>query len=460
MRGTTRDLRPCGAVRLRGRAKFDATNNETRPGGPSRAIFWGETMTGNTSAVTDSTKPTGPLAGIRVLDLTSVVLGPYATQTLGDMGADVIKIESHDGDILRHVAPSKTPKMGAVFLNANRNKRSLAIDLKSPEGRDAVLKLAANADVFVQSMRPQAIKRLGLDYAAVSAVKPDIIYCSTWGFNSEGPYGVLPAYDDVIQGMSGLADLARRRSGGDPEFAPSVIADKVTGLTAYGAITTALFHHARTGEGQNIEVPMFETIAAFNLVEHLAGHAYEEPVGTMGYNRALVPERRPFRTADGYIAVLPYSDRHWRGFFKAVGQEHLAEDPRFTTANARSQNVSLLYSTIADAMPTRTTMEWLEAFGAVDVPAVPINRLEDLKHDPHLQDVGFWQGYPHPSEGPLRTTAVPVKYAQTPGQPCRLPAPRLGEHTRAILAEAGLSDTEVGDLLDRGIALQAEQLEG
>lgn len=398
----------------------------------------------------------GALDGVRVIDLTSVVLGPYATQTLGDMGADVIKVEGHDGDILRHVAPTKTPAMGAVFLNANRNKRGVALDLKSPDGRDALLKLAATADVFIQSMRPQAIQRLNLGYDALAAVKPDIIYCSTWGFSSDGPYGALPAYDDVIQGMSGLADLPRRRSGAAPEFAPTVIADKVSGLTAYAAIATALFHRERTGQGQNIEVPMFETMVAFNLVEHLAGHAYAEPIGEMGYNRALAPERRPYKTADGFIAVLPYSDRHWRSFFEAIGAAQSADDPRFANASERSRHVRLLYAMIAEAMPAKTTFEWLETFGRADVPAVPVNTLEDLKVDPHLEEVRFFETYDHPSEGPVITTAVPVKYAATPGDACRLPPPRLGEHTREVLLEAGLAEAEVADLIARGIAMTSD----
>ncbi|MEM7775894.1 MAG: CoA transferase [Pseudomonadota bacterium] len=395
---------------------------------------------------------TGPLKTIKVIDLTSVVLGPYATQTLGDMGADVIKIESPDGDIMRFAEPARSPGMGAVFLNTNRNKRSIVLDLKQSAARDVVTKLVSDADVFVHSMRPGAIDRLGLTYEAISSVRPDIIYCATWGFDSRGRYAGRPAYDDVIQGMSGLTDLPRLRSGNAPEFAPSIMADKLTGLTAAMAIVSALFHRAQTGEGQDVEVPMFETVTAFNLVEHLAGHAFEPPLGAMGYSRALSPERRPYRTADGYMAVLPYATRQWVSFFRAIGRPDVADDPMITDPATRIRNIDSLYRTIGEIMPTRTTAEWVEILTAADVPSVAVNRLEDLPSDPHLADIGFFPTYEHPSEGQLRTTSVPVQFGRTPGDAMRRHTPRLGEHTREVLVEAGYSEAEIADMLASGAA--------
>ena len=396
--------------------------------------------------------PTGPLRGIRAIDLTSVVLGPFATQTLGDMGADVIKVESPEGDIMRHAEPARSPGMGAVFLNANRNKRSIVLDLKQAAAREVVLRLAASADVFMHAMRPKAIERLGLTDDAVRAVKTDIIYCAAWGFGIRGPYAGRPAYDDVIQGMSGLADLASVRSGGPPEFAPSIIADKVTGLTAVNAITMALFHRERTGEGQQIEVPMFETMTAFNLVEHLAGKAFDPPQGPMGYSRAVSKQRRPFKTADGYMSVLPYSTRHWIGFFKAVGRDDLLTDPRVTDPAARIRDIDWLYSLVAEIMFSRTNAEWLELLRAADVPSVLVLPLNDLPDDPHLDAIGFFPTYEHPSEGTIRTTDVPVRFSATPGQPTRRPAPGLGANTREILSLAGYDDAEAEALIASGAA--------
>jgi len=405
---------------------------------------------------TAQSQRTAPLAGLRVLDLTSVVLGPLATQTLGDMGADVIKIEPPDGDIMRYAEPARSPGMGAVFLNSNRNKRSVVLDLKDDAARAAVLALVRSADIFIHSMRPQAIAKLGLDYEAVSAVRPDVIYCATWGFGSDGPYAGQPAYDDVIQGLSGLADLFRKRSGRDPEFAPTILADKVTGLTAYGAILTALFHRERTGQGQKVEVPMFETMAAFNLVENLTGHVFVPPVGPMGYARVTAPERRPYRTADGYMAVLPYSTRHWIAFFQAIGRDDLVNDPRVRDPATRSRHVGELYQIIDDVMPSRTNAQWSAILRKADVPSVIVPELEHLETDPHLQEVGFFEPIDHPSEGPIQTTRVPVKYSQSPGTATDRPAPRLGQHTREVLATAGLSDDAIEALIKTGAAASSD----
>lgn len=402
------------------------------------------------------TKPapqaTGPLAGIRIVDMTSVIFGPYATQMMGDAGAEIIKVEAPEGDIVRAASSSRSKGMGAVFLNINRNKRSVVLDLKRPEARDALLALIKTADVFIHSVRPQAIAKLGLAYEDVAAAKPDIIYCSAWGFWSKGPYAERPAYDDVIQGISGICDLPRRRGADAPDFAPMVIADKVSGLHAVAAVTMALYHRLRTGEGQYVEVPMLEAITSFNLVEHIGGAAFEPPEGEMGYNRLLVPERRPHRTADGFMVVLPYTNRQWRAFIEAAGRDDLADDPRIDDAALRAKQHGAMYSLIAEIMPTRTTAEWLKLLREADIPSERVNALEDLENDPHLKQTGFFKSYDHPTEGRARTTDVPLKFAASPAEPLRRTAPRLGQHTREALAEAGLSAAEIDALIESGAA--------
>jgi crotonobetainyl-CoA:carnitine CoA-transferase CaiB-like acyl-CoA transferase len=403
---------------------------------------------------TDIPTATGPLAGIRIIDMTSVVFGPYATQMLGDAGAEIIKVEPPEGDIMRAASAARSPGMGAVFLNANRNKRSIVLDLKQSAARDALLKLAVTADVLIHSLRPQAIRKLGLAYADVAEVRPDIIYCSAWGFWSCGPYAERPAYDDVIQGMSGTADLVRKRGAETPDFAPMVVADKISGLHAVAAVTMALVHRARTGQGQEVEVPMLESVTSFNLVEHLAGAVFEPPEGPMGYNRVLVPDRKPHRTRDGFMVVLPYTNRQWRAFFETAGRDDMRDDPRLDDAVLRAKQNAEMYQMIAEIMPTRTTAEWEAALGEADVPCVRVNRLEDLEHDRHLAETGFFKTYDHPTEGRLKTTDAPLKFSASPAQPTRRPPPRLGEQTREILTEAGLTTSEIDDLLRNRAALE------
>lgn len=398
----------------------------------------------------------GPLTGVRVIDLTSVVFGPYATQTLGDMGADVIKVEPPAGDIMRTAFPARNPGMSGVFLNSNRNKRAIVLDLRQPEAHDAILRLIATADVFVHSMRPAAIAKLGLEYESVAAARPDIVYASAWGFRSDGPYADRPAYDDVIQGISGTTDLARRRGAKAPDFAPMVMADKVAGLHAISGIMMALFHRERTGEGQRIEIPMFEAVTSFNFVEHLCAAAFEPPLAPAGYSRVLDPNRKPYQTKDGFIVVLPYNDKQCRGFFEAADRPDLIEDERFETATARSRNVDQFYSLISKLIAKKTTAEWVPLLKKADVPAIPVNSLEDVMEDEHLRAIGFFQEYDHPSEGRVRTTGVPLHFAKTPGSAIRLAPPRLGENTRAVLSESGFSDDEIAALLESGAAGQAD----
>lgn len=395
----------------------------------------------------------GPLDGVRVVDLTSVVLGPYATRILGDMGADVIKVESPEGDVLRGIEPARNPAMGAVFLNCNHNKRSVVLDLKQPAARDALMALIADADVFVHSMRPKAAERLGLTWADLKPVNGRLVHCSAWGFSSDGPYADKPAYDDVIQAMCGAADLpARRGDGPDPMYAPTILADKTAALTVTYAIAMALFRRERTGRGLEVEVPMFETLTSYVLVEHLAGAVFQPPLGPMGYRRVLAPHRRPYRTADGHITAMPYTTRQWRAFFAVAGRPDMVEDPRVNDPTIRSQSIAELYGMIADLMPERPSAEWLSLLEQADIPAMPVHTLEGLLEDPHLTATGFFQDFDHPSEGRLRATAAPVRGM---GAALRRGAPRLGEHSREVLAEAGLSDDAIGALLDSGACVQA-----
>lgn len=404
----------------------------------------------------DGAPQDGALAGIRVLDLTSVVFGPYATQMLGDMGADIIKIESPEGDVMRAAAPARHPGMGAVYLNSNRNKRSIVLDLKQPVAHAALLKLVATADVFVHSMRPQAMMKLGLDYETLKPANPQIVHCSAWGYGSGGPYADKPAYDDIIQAMSGAADLTRRQGlTTEPAYIPSILADKTAGLHVAIALLAAIVHKIRTGRGQSVEVPMFESLASFMLVEHLAGAVFEPQEGPMGYQRLLAPHRKPYRTADGYITVLPYTTKQWRSFFTLAGRLEMLEDPRVKDAGLRSRVIGELYQMVAEIMPSRTSADWLAALEQADIPAMPVNSLEDVLADPHLAETGFFREYDHPSEGRIRTPASPLRFSDSPAS-IRTGAPRLGEDSRAVLAEAGFSDAEISALIDSGAARQAE----
>ena len=349
----------------------------------------------------------GPLAGLRVLDMTSVLLGPYATQIMGDMGADVIKVESLEGDVTRNVTPFRTPGMGAVFMNVNRNKRSLSIDLKNAAAREAFLRLVPDADVLVCSIRPGAMRRLGLSYDDLKSLNPGLIYCGAYGFSEKGPYAGRPAYDDIIQAASGLAAL-HERADGAPAYSRTVLADKVTGLMCLSAITMALVARGRTGKGQFVEVPMFESLVAFMHVEHLQGASFEPPRGTTGYDRVLAPHRKPYRTSDGHVALLPYTTRHWIAYLDAIGRSDITSESWVTDPAERSRNVGKLYEIVAETTPTRSSAEWLALFSEIDVPAMPVLDTEDLLQDPHLDEIGFWPLFQHPSEGEIRMVGQPI----------------------------------------------------
>ena len=393
--------------------------------------------------------PPGPLDGIRVVDLTTVMFGPFCTQVLGEMGAEVIKIEPPEGDIGRQTGSTRSPGMSAAHLMKGRNKKSVVLDLKKVAGQKALFRVTSNADVFVHNMRPEAAARLKVDYDTVVAWKPDIVYAAATGFGEDGPYVDRPAYDDLIQGMAGMAGLCGMAAG-EPRYAPTVMADKTSGLFLLYAITMGLFHRERTGAGQRIQVPMFECMASFLMNEHMQGRTFEPPQGEAGYARLLTPHRRPYPTADSHVCVMPYNDRHWRRFFALIGEPEMAADERFSTQAQRSANIDALYAIVGEAMLERTTSEWLEMLEEVDIPCGPMNTPEQLFDDPHLVSVGMFPEVNHPTEGRIRHIKVPVRFSKTPGGLHRH-AEHLGASSRAVLVEAGYSDAEIDELEIAGV---------
>jgi crotonobetainyl-CoA:carnitine CoA-transferase CaiB-like acyl-CoA transferase len=397
-----------------------------------------------------TSKPRGPLDGVRIIDLTTVMLGPFCTQILGEMGADVIKVEPPGGDIGRITGAMKNPGMSAAYIMKGRNKRSVVLDLKKPDAREPLRRLVASADVFVHNIRPKAAARLGIDYESIARWKPDIVYAAATGYGEAGPYVDKPAYDDLIQGASGLAALFGAVTG-TPRYGPSVLADKTTGLYLTYSISMALFHRERTGEGQYIHVPMYEAFTSFVMNEHMQGRVYEPPIGEAGYLRMLTPHRRPFPTADGHICVLPYNDRHWRSFFATVGKPELADDPRFVNQPSRSKNIDALYAIVVEVMAAKTSAEWLKLLEEADIPVMPMNTPEDLFECPHLSAVGMFPVVDHPTEGKIRHMKVPVHFSKTPGGYYRHPE-NLGESTEDVLADVGYSAEEIEALQEKGAA--------
>lgn len=400
---------------------------------------------------------TGPLAGIRVIDLTTVLMGPFATQMLGDMGADVVKVESPGGDTVRRVGPTRHAGMGAIFLHGNRGKRSLVLDLKKPEGRKAVLKLAEAADVLVYNIRPQAMARLGLTYEEVSAVNPRIVYAGMFGYDQRGPYAARPAYDDLIQALVALPTLVQMAGADRPRYVPFAIADRYVAAIGMGAILGALLHRMKTGRGQRVDIPMFETMAQMVLGEHMGGRSFDPPLGPPGYKRSLSPERVPYRTQDGYICVLAYTDKQWRSFFAAIGRPELPDaDPRFADVGSRTIHIDELYALIAEALGTRPSAEWLYILDRADIPVMPLHTLDSLIDDPHLAAIGFLGTVEHPSEGAIRSIGVPTIWSETQATPGR-PAPRLGEHSLEVLREAGYTAEDIDRLLADGITADGRE---
>jgi crotonobetainyl-CoA:carnitine CoA-transferase CaiB-like acyl-CoA transferase len=397
----------------------------------------------------------GPLAGVRVIDLTSVGMGPYATQILGDMGADVIKVESPEGDLSRDIPPFRHPGMGALFLNLNRNKRSIVLDLKRTRGSDVLRRMVEGADVLISSIRAQSMRKLGLDYEPLNTINPRLIYCAAYGFSEEGPYAGQPAFDDVIQAMSGLAALQGAGDPDGPAYVKSVVADKTCGLHIACAVVMALYAREKTGRGQMVEVPMFETMVSFMLWEHFMGLTFSPPVGPAGYDRLLSPFRRPYKTKDGYLAVLPYTTAQWQRFFELAGRADLAADPRFLEMPARHANIDELYRLTAEIISTKTTDEWHHLLTEADVPVARVLGPEDLLIDPHLTARGFFERRAHPSEGEITNIGIPTRFSATPGSVRRL-APRLGEHSDEILAELGFDERTRQSLYDEGVSFKAE----
>ena len=387
----------------------------------------------------------GPLAGVRIIDLTSVLLGPYCTVLLGDLGADVIKVESFEGDSTRGVGPARNPGMSGVFLTCNRNKRSIALDLKKPEGRAVLLDLVRGADVFVTNVRRKPLQRLGLAYADLAAVNAGLVYCNAVGYGAGGPSEDDPAFDDIIQAHSGLAALQGYFNGA-PQYVATVMADKGAGMMVALALTAAVRHRERTGQGQQVDVPMFETLVSFNMVEHLYGATFVPPIEGTVYPRPVNKFRRPYKTADGYLAVLPYNDGQWLRFFALVGRGDFAVDPRFATLADRTRNVELLYALIDEVMATRGSADWLAVLKQQDIPCVPVKHPTELLDDPHLVATDFFERVEHPSEGPVLAMKSPMQMSASPVG-LRRHAPRLGQHTREILAEIGYSEARCDALL-------------
>lgn len=391
----------------------------------------------------------GPLKGIKVIDMTTVLMGPYATQMLGDYGADIIKVESPDGDVTRQIGPTRHPGMGPVFLNTNRNKRSICLDLKKPAGREAVLRLIRDADVLVYNVRPQAMARLNLGYDVVSQINPRLIYAGVFGFGQDGPYAAKPAYDDLIQGATALPALMAQTADGVPRYVPNALVDRIVGLTAVGAICASLVDRNATGRGQRVDIPMFETMAGFVMGDHMGGLTYEPPLDKGGYARHLSPDRRPYKTADGYICVIVYNDKQWQNFFDATGRDDLRSNPKFATFAGRAGNIDVVYAELARILETKTTAEWSAILEKADVPVMPMHDLESLLGDPHIVATNFFPVVEHPTEGRIRSMRPSARFSETPVETRRL-APRLGEHSAELLGEAGFSPDEIAALVREG----------
>ncbi|MFF7595222.1 CaiB/BaiF CoA transferase family protein [Streptomyces mirabilis] len=373
---------------------------------------------------------------MRVVDLTAMVMGPYCTQIMADMGADVIKVEPPDGDNTRYISVGPEPGMAGVFVNVNRGKRSVVLDLRSGDGKDALRELIGNADVFIHSMRAKAIAGLGFGYEEVAAVNPAVIYTNCYGYGRRGPDADLTAYDDTIQAECGLP-FAQQKLTGQVGYVGTIMADKVAGLTALYATMMALFHRERTGEGQEVEVGMFETMAAFMLVEHANGAMFSPPLGSAAYPRAVAPNRKPYRTKDGHLSALVYNDKQWSAFVNAVKPTWAGE--HFATLEQRARQIDTVYALLGETFLERTTQDWLDLLRSLDIPAAPVRTLDELFDHPHLNEVGFFETVDSPN-GPVRFPGMPAWFSRTPGRVAG-PAPRLGAHTEEIMADLGRADT-------------------
>lgn len=388
------------------------------------------------------------LQGLRIIDLTTIVLGPYATRFLGDFGADVIKVEPPEGDLFRSADVARSPGMGAAFMNCNRNKRSITLNLKNPAGQRVLHRLIGTADVLVHNMRHRSAVSLGIDYASVRRINNAIVYCHASGFGRGGRMEDVPAYDDTVQALSGLSFINADESG-RPRYLPTVLCDKVGGLHFAIAILAGIAARERTGHGTCIEAPMFESMVSFLLAEHLAGETFDPPLCGVGYGRLSAPFRKPFRSKDGYVSIIPYNTGHWRRFVDLIGRADLVESELICNPAERNRNINSLYELVASVAPTRTTAEWIDLLGAHDIPCAIVNRLEDILSNPHLSDVEMFEFCDHPTEKRIRTVRTPFRIDAARQAP-DAPAPNLGENSAAILQEAGFSETEVEDAMHSG----------
>ena len=395
----------------------------------------------------------GPLEGIRIIDMTHVILGPYATQQLADLGADVIKIESPIGDPMRYIGPCKTKAMGPIFLHINRNKRSISLDLKKQEARDILYDLLKTADVFACNMRSKALSRLGLDWDTVSSINPKLIYASMVGFSPRGPYADEAAFDDVIQAAVALPHIVSEASGTEPRYVPSAIADRVVGLYAMGAISSALYAREKRGIGQKLDIPMFEVMSQFVLGDHLYGHTFSPSLAGFGYPRLLSKHRKPYTTKDGLICCMVYTDDQWKCFLESFGYQGLFEtDERFKDIATRTKNIDSLYGLLADEFSKYTNAEIASRLGD-GLPIFSANTLESLTQDPQLSAIDFIVEEEHPTEGTTLRLGIPSEWSATiPDH--QFPAPNLGQHSSEILEELSLSTGDIQALIRCGVVFQ------
>lgn len=389
----------------------------------------------------------GPLEGVKVLDLTSVVMGPFATQILAELGAEVVKVEPFSGDNMRDVGPMINSKMGHLHLHLNRGKKGIAVNLKSKLGLDVIKRLIPTSDVLIYNVRPQAMARLGLSYDVVSQINPKIIYVGAYGYSENGPQAGRAAYDDLIQGRTGVPWLVSREGRGKPRYVPLNFADRVTGLHAVYAVTTALFQREKTGTGQAVEVPMFEAISHFVLGDHLAGLSFQPPIGPSGYKRLKF--RRVYETKDGFICALVYNESQWTRFWQELGSPEMMNDPKFVTHSARAENIGDIYDLLSDIVIKETTDHWLALFEKIDIPVARMNAVDDLLNDEHLQNTEFFREESHPTEGDLYAMRTPTNWSKSQPSPVS-PAPSLGEHTRDVLRDLSFDDDQINELISSG----------
>ena len=395
-----------------------------------------------------------PMKGVRILDLTSVVVGPVCTWRLGQYGAEVIKVENPEGDLMRGLGGlSPTGQHSGTYLHLNRGKRNICLDLKKPSSREVMQRLIESADVIVANMRPQALQRLGLDAESIRDRHPEKIYCLITGYGTDGPYAGLPTYDSVVQGATGMAGLTLRRDG-TPNYVPMLICDHVAGEIAAGAILAAMVERRTTGKGCSIEVPMFETMASFVMQEHLAQQSFVPPVGPAGDLRLLSPHNRPVQTADGWISFTVNTDPQVTAFLRVTGKDHLLDDPRFNSVAARAKNVKEWFELRGAPLTGKTTEEWVKLMRAADIAVQPCHTLESLPNDEHLKAVGLIKTEQHPTEGTVAAIRTTIRFDDA-YPPLRSPSQPKGWETRSVLLDAGYSPEEVTALLSEGAAIES-----